>query len=277
MTLGQWVGQAVLELEAAGVTSARLEAQVLAAQVYGESRSWVIAHADTQILQTAGLNFLLSRRLNHEPLAYIVGHREFYGRSFTVDPSVLIPRQETETVVAEAISWIQPGTTVLDLGTGSGAIAITLALETTGTVWASDVSPAAVRTAALNAGLLDASVKCVLADMVRGFGQKTVDVLVSNPPYIGDSEPLVPEVAHFEPHLALYAGHSGLDLYKRLAKEAARVTKRILVLEVGDGMAPKVINLFQLEGWHFVRSRRDILGHERVLAFGVPGTNPAAG
>ncbi len=271
MRLDEWLRHATTRLDLAGVDSPRLEAQVLAAHVLRVERAWLLAHPDHDFPELAGEG-LLQRREGQEPLAYITGYREFYGRSFGVDPSVLIPRHETEELLEAALSSLPVGRQgrVLDLGTGSGILATTLKLERPELdVVAVDVSPEALATASANARFLNANVRFVLSD---GFGAllgESFDLIVSNPPYIGDAETLPREVREHEPAGALFSGPTGLEFYARLANETAAYLEDggLLLLEVGHRQAAEVIALFEGAGWRHETTRQDLSGIERVLGF----------
>ena len=167
MRLEDWLRTACVVLESAGIPSAALEAQILAGQVIGKERSSILAHPEWNIDENAA-NALLARRARHEPLAYIVGYREFYGRRFRVTHEVLIPRQETETLIMaffEVENRLPANASILDLGTGSGCVGITLKLERpTLSVTLSDVSLAALQVASDNARELGAQVEIVQSD-----------------------------------------------------------------------------------------------------------------
>lgn len=261
-------------LEACGVVSPLIEAQVLAALVLQTDRNWVVVHPEADIDRDA-LSTLVARRERGEPLAYIVGWREFYGRRFSVTSDVLIPRHETETLVERAIVWVRAkgGGAVLDVGTGSGCIAITIHLECPlATVVASDVSPPALSVAERNAQSLGASVEFVRSDMFRDLGGRSFDLIVSNPPYVGVRDALPDEVRLFEPALALYAEQGASDpfgAYRRLAKGANSHLRPdgVIMIEIGDKQESEVSAVFETEGWCSVESTKDINGTVRVLAF----------
>lgn len=269
MRLDRWVQAATDKLTHLGVESARLEAQLLAAHGHGRDRAWLLAHPETEAdLKT--VDPLLKRRLAREPLAYILGYREFFGRRFAVDRHVLIPRQETETVVETALEAIRKGgyRKVLDLGAGSGCIGITLALEQPDLeVWASDISPGALEVARANAGALEASVRFVASDLFEGLQGERFDLIVSNPPYVAADAPLAPEVGDWEPPAALFAGQKGLEIYERIAVESPLHLHGEFILEVGDAQAAAVKEVFEAAGWRFAKSKLDLLGHERALVF----------
>jgi release factor glutamine methyltransferase len=275
MRVSEWVSQAATRLQETGVESAKLEAQVLAAHSMGISRSELLARQQEDVDAEA----LLERRLTGEPLAYILGYREFYGRRFKVGPAVLIPRQETEVLIDAALA-VARAETVLDLATGSGCIGITLKLERPQlSVTLSDVSSAALEVAKENAAALEANVELIESDLFTGLDGRRFDLIVSNPPYVRLGDPLTKEIREFEPALALFAGSDGLDFYRRLAKEAVDHLKpngRLLV-EVGDGQGPDVISVFNAEGWRPMDAFSDLLGHQRVLVFphGASGDFPS--
>ena len=278
MRLDDWLRTATTRLDLAGVDSARLEAQVLAAHVLRVDRSWLLAHPEHEFPEFAG-EALLQRREAREPLAYLTGYREFRGREFGVDPSVLIPRHETEELVEAALEWGgtggNPQSTIhnpkcLDLGTGSGILAVTLKLERPAwSVTAVDVSPEALATASANARFHRASVRFLLSDAFSALLGESFDLVVSNPPYIGDDEELPIEVRGHEPSTALFSGPTGLEFYSRLANEAPNHMEDggLLLLEVGHRQAQEVVALFEGAGWRHETTRRDLSGIERVVGF----------
>jgi release factor glutamine methyltransferase len=237
----------------------------------GLSYPELITGADSEI-DPAHADALLSRRLQHEPIAYIIGEREFFGRPFRVTPSVLIPRQDTEILVERVLAEQQQGS-VLDIGTGSGAIAVSLALENPALrVTGSDFSPEALEVAQSNAQTLAADVEWVESDLFEAFAGRKFDLITSNPPYIDRSEPLKDEVSHFEPEMALYAESQGLFFYERLAIEAKTYLNKggLIVLEVGYTQAEQVKSLFSAEGWAVQPSSFDLAGIERVVVARYP-------
>jgi len=270
MTLGPWLATAEERLAEAGIESGRLEAQVLAGHILGVDRTWVLAHPEAT-LPEARAGALLARRIRREPLAYILGYREFYGRRFLVSPAVLIPRQETETLVEAAIALGSTPMAVLDLGTGSGILAVTLKLERPAwDVTALDVSLTALMVAQQNAEALGADVRFCLSDAFAALGERTFDLIVTNPPYIGVGEPLMPEVGQFEPSLALFAGPTGFSFYERLAAEGLRKLNGggRMMMEVGHTQAADVANLFVEQGWVHFDTVADLSGTPRVVVVG---------
>lgn len=268
MTLSEWLRDAEARLMMAAVPDARLEARVLAAHVLDLDRPAIVAHGEAtvspEMLETA-----IARRLNREPLAYIVGFREFYSRPFRVNHHVLIPRPETELLVDEALRLVDiGGARILDLCSGSGCIGITLALERPSwSVTLSDISCAAMETAKENARALGAHVECQVGDLLAPHSGQAFDAIVCNPPYVAEGTPLMPEVGIFEPELALYGGETGLEVYERLADTASRnlVEGGLLLLELGTGQEVEVQELFEHSGWRQLSLVSDLSGIPRVL------------
>lgn len=214
----------------------------------------------------------LARRADREPLAYVVGYREFYGRRFSVDPGVLVPRQETETLVEEVLARLSSAESarVLEVGVGSGCVLTTLALERPDfEYWGCDLSGDAVATARENARVLGASANLLVSDFFENLPDIRFDAIVSNPPYVSSSDRLSPEVALFEPAIALYADENGLGFFRRLATEARpRLDPAgFLAVEIGDGQGSGVRDVFAVADWSEAGSRSDLSGTERVLVF----------
>lgn len=271
LTVGEWIAAAEAELALAGVESARLEAQIIAGYSLGQTRSWAMAHLDDPIAGEQASK-ALERRLQREPLAYILGWKEFYGRRFAVRSGVLIPRPETEALIELVLDICRhwPNLrTVVDIGTGSGCIAVTLALEGHLHVTATDVSEVAADVARENAAMLMAEVEVLSGDRFAPLKGRNFDIVVSNPPYVMDGETLMPEVADYEPAEALYAGRDGLDAYRWLMSDSADHVSEggWLCVEIGAGQAERVEAIADRAGWEIMRSMRDLSGHERVLAF----------
>jgi release factor glutamine methyltransferase len=256
-------------LEDDAVIAPRLTAEVLLTHALQRDRSYLYAHSDDELSEIAWIHYgrYLHERMKGKPTQYITGRQEFYGRDFRVTPDVLIPRPETEHLVEAAIARIQPNDLVLDVGTGSGAIAITLALETPARVVATDISAAALGVA--RAQQFSAGVHYLLGNLVDAFRDQSVDVLVSNPPYVPrtDEPGLQREVRDYEPHIALFAGPTGLEIYERLIVEAARVLRPRgwLLLELGYNSLEPVRAMLQRE-WSEITVIPDLAGFPRVLA-----------
>lgn len=219
MTVGDFLATTTRTFKEAGIATARLDAQLLLSHALGKNKVWLLAHPEHSFAIDAKLVAAVNRRANREPLAYILGHKEFYGHDFIVTPDVLIPRPETEQLIDELRALpIMPGATLLDVGTGSGAIAITAALELPrAKVAACDISPAALAIAQKNATRLGAHIQFFVADLLKRAG--TYDIIIANLPYVGRDWQRSPET-QFEPSLALFADDNGLALIKKLLTEA---------------------------------------------------------
>jgi release factor glutamine methyltransferase len=264
-------------LERKGVTEARLEGELLVAHALGLDRLRLFMQLDRPVVgaEIDRARDLLVRRGRREPLAYITGEREFYGRPFKVGPGVLIPRSETELLVDEArrvaAEFGERELRVADLGTGSGCIAVTLALELPrARVTAFDLSPAAILCAQRNAELLGAKIELVEGDALETLAARApFELLVSNPPYVTRAEQgtLAPEVREHEPELALFAPERDADFWARALLERGRdwlAPNGALLVELGHQQGARVLALAQGLGWQATLAR-DLAGIERVL------------
>lgn len=264
MTAQEWVQKAKQKLEKAGVPEFAFDSQMLAAHSVNMPRSWLLAHPEAEISETA--DQLLERRMAREPLAYILGWREFYGRQFIVEPGVLIPRQETEVLIDIALEGL--GGNVLDVGTGSGCIGVTMKLERPNwMVAACDISTKAIRVARANAKKFDATVLVTRSDLFGAFEGTRFGIILSNPPYIDKSATLMPEVALFEPAEALFAEENGFEVYRRIAENAQYYLMPWgrLILELGDNMAEQVSQIFADRDWIIDEIRSDLGGMPRAI------------
>lgn len=261
--LGEWLPRAINQLSASGIESATLEAQVLAAHALGIPRIGVLTHPE--LVVPPELEALLTRRLSHEPLAYLLGYREFYGRRFEVGPGVLVPRQETEILVETCLRLALPKEArVLDIGSGSGAIAITLKLERPAwDVTALDISRVAASFTRRNADALGALIRVLEGD-IFSLDLGHFDLVVSNPPYVGDQDELPADVRDHEPAEALFAGPDGLDFYRRLIPELRQLAN-FVAFEVGMGQAAAVSEMLREQGFDVQPPVRDYSGIERVV------------
>jgi release factor glutamine methyltransferase len=265
-------------LAAAGLALPDLEARLLLSHASGIDGAGLIARGREPLSAAASARFagLLARRSQGVPAAYLTGEREFWSLRLAVDPRVLVPRPETETLVEAASARIGGGGRYVDLGTGSGAIVIALAGEVRGgTWWATDLSVDALQVARANAAAHGLAGRITwrhgdlfgpLAGMEGRF-----DAVVSNPPYIptGDIAGLEPDVRDHEPHCALDGGPDGLRVVARLIDEAPRFLRRggWLLVEIGAGQAPAVRQLIGLRAvWERVEILPDLAGIERVVA-----------
>lgn len=274
LKLIQWTSE---YFEKQGIPNPRVDAELLLAHVLKAKRIDLYTQFEQIVPEKKLAQFkeLVKRRAAREPLQYIVGETEFWGLTIKVTPDVLIPRQETELLVEMAIKLVKKKPQILDIGTGSGCIAIALAKHLgEASVIATDFSREALALATENVHThqLEDRIKLVLADIApwRTFvaaGQK-FDLIISNPPYIATSEfpNLQPEVRDFEPHRALDGGNDGLDFYRRITQDAADFLKPdgTILLEVGDTQAASVLGLLQKAGL-VGTIHKDLAGMERIV------------
>jgi release factor glutamine methyltransferase len=258
----------------AGVDTARLDAEVLLAHASGVSRAMLLAGSariDPEVIRK--FRRMVARRAAREPLAYIIGRKEFFSLDFEVTPAVLIPRPETETLVECALKFIEPREhpRVLDIGTGSGAIAVAIAMNALDArVVATDISKDALEVARRNASRhrCEDRIDFVRADLFPE-GDARFDLIVSNPPYIADAdlETLQPEIRLHEPRVATIAGNDGLDFYRRIAAgcRSRLHSDGAVMVEIGAGQTSAVEALFRRAGFSNIDAVRDLAGIERVL------------
>jgi release factor glutamine methyltransferase len=275
-TCGALLAHGVQRLQAAAAAlrdpnlDARLDAQVLLAHVLGVTRGRLLSHPEASCSTQEALAYeqLLERRAGGEPLAYLLGHREFWSLELAVGPAVLVPRPETELLVERALARGPPGTgRVADLGTGSGAVALALASERPRWhVVATDISPQALALARTNAAALGLErVEFRLGDWYAAIAGELFDLVVSNPPYVAAADPALQLLQH-EPQLALTPGQDALaSLYTLAAGAAAHLALGgWLMLEHGASQGAEVRAALVLAGFRHVRSHRDLAGHERM-------------
>jgi release factor glutamine methyltransferase len=271
MTLQQALLQGTELLEEGGIAAPRLTAEVLLCHAVHSDRTFLYAHSERELREVEWIHFgrYLHERLNGKPTQYITGRQEFYGREFRVTADVLIPRPETELVVETVLDVARDAKQIVDVGCGSGAIAVTLALETQARVWGTDISAAALIVGADNARRLGARVEFLRCDLTSAIADASVNVMVSNPPYVplGDRAGLQREVRDYEPGVALFAGPTGFEIYERLVNDAPRVLRRggWMVMELGYNSRDRVMDMFGPD-WQDVRDVPDLAGIPRVLA-----------
>jgi release factor glutamine methyltransferase len=255
----------------------RRDAEVLLAHVLGCDQVALLTHPERLLspAESDQLESFLRRRLADEPMQYITGVQEFFGLLFEVTPDVLIPRPETEHLVEAALEHVgrEADVRIVDVGTGSGAIAVALAYtRPQSLVTAVDLSPAALEVARRNArrhGVLE-RLTFLQSNLLAAVDAADFDVVVSNPPYIAEGEVLEPQVSKYEPQSALYSGPTGLEVYERLIPQAHKVLKPQgwLLLEIGFGQQSAVEAL--LRGWQSVSVVHDLQGIPRVLQARTP-------
>ncbi len=278
MTVHDALAEAIRTLRDAGIENARLDAEVLLSELLQRPRAWLLAHEDVLLTaeQEQHYRHWIARRARGEPVAYIIGYRWFYGLKIHVTPDVLVPRPETEHLVELALEDLEtrPGLyhRVVDVGTGSGAIAVAIARhEPRAVIVATDISSRALRVARHNAHLHGVAGRTfflcadLLTPLVGPF-----DLIVANLPYVGfgEAEELAPDVRRYEPPEALWAGANGLALIQRLLQQAPHrlSPKGTLLLEVGYRQARTVAQMAaQALPDAQVTIHRDLAGHERVV------------
>lgn len=272
MTLQTALVQGTSILEGADIGVPRLTAEVLLSHAIRCDRSYLYAHASDELTELGWIHYgrYLNERLKGKPTQYITHRQEFYGRDFFVDERVLIPRPETEHLVETALSWVRahPPTTIVDVGTGSGAIAISVALEAGREVFASDLSIDALQVAERNRHTLEASVRFFACDLLNSVRAHSVDLLLSNPPYVPgeDAANMQREVREWEPHVALFAGNTGFEIYRRLIDQAHSAVRSggKLLMELGyrslDGVREMLAG-----NWTEIEVVSDLAGLPRVV------------
>lgn len=261
-----------------GITSARLDAELLATRAFSRTRVELYTHFDQPLgdPELAAYRNLVQRRMAGESVAYILGRKEFWSLDLEVDARVLVPRPDTETLVEQSLELLKAmpaserALRVADIGTGSGALALAVKKERLADeVFALDISPDALEVARGNASRLGFEVTFLQGDLVAPLaGLDRFDLIASNPPYIPsrDIAGLSPEVRH-EPMLALDGGEDGLSLVRRLASDARKVLASggWLAMEIGAGQAVAAMEILRGQGYTGIGARRDLAGIERVV------------
>ena len=282
MTVIKAINRASEKLIAAGISTARLDAEVLLSHIFMRDRAWLITHRDEALDETKlGLfEAAINRRSRREPLQYITGRQEFWGLDFNVTPDVLIPRPETELIVESALKIIRAASRavlVVDLCVGSGCIAVTLAKESdTVRIFATDTSERALAVARGNARKHSVSdrIRFLEGDLfgpLAEFDLKgMVDLIVSNPPYVrsGDLPALQPEVRDFEPELALIAGPEGTEIQQRIIDAAPGFLRKdgSLIMEIGLGQSVSLTGIVNdSRKYEIPEILKDLAGIKRVI------------
>jgi release factor glutamine methyltransferase len=276
-TLKSVLNSAIERLAAARVGSPRMNAELLLMFVLGCDRAYLFSHPERELTADEQKRYeeAIAQRATGIPAQYITGHQEFWGIDFIVTPAVLIPRPETEHVIETVLELAPRKSTgllrVIDVGTGSGCIAVALAKELPNAqIHAVDISKDALEIARANAARHEFAGRIYFrhGDLLAGFEADSVDLVVSNPPYVGQSEAdeVQLEVRKFEPRNAVFAGHTGLEVIERLVPQAFRVLAPggWLVMEISGTTADGAQKL--LSGWSEVRTVNDLQGIARVIA-----------
>lgn len=284
MKLKDALQQGTSLLEKGGVGSPRLNAEVLLMHAAHCNRAHLFSHSERDLTEVEWIHYgrYLNERLQGKPTPYITGHQEFWGLDFLVDPSVLIPRPETELVVEAALEFararpieVRSRLVIADVGTGSGCIAIAVAKELPAAdLFALDNSATALATARKNGERLGVAsrIQCLHSDLLRpnsGEPLPQLDIVVSNPPYVStaDASNVMAEVRRYEPQSAVFAGTSGIEAYVRLIPQAAAGLRPggLLVLELGYDVEERVRGLLVPQQWDDISWRKDLAGITRVV------------
>ena len=281
MALRQWIQQGKMRLEAGPHPDrAGRDAELLMLHVLGKDKAWLMAHPHEILTGLDAVRYyaLVDRRLDGEPIQYITGETEFYGLPFQVNRDVLIPRPETEHLVEKVIELAGgfhrshiPQPRIVDVGAGSGAIAVALAAKVTyAEITAIDLSVAALAVARSNAKSngVAGKIRFLEGDLLAPVAEERFEIVVSNPPYVpqGDRDGLAVEVRDFEPGLALFAGDEGLDIYRRLIPDAFAVLipGGFVALEIGFGQSGAIEGLLAEAGFEQIEFVPDLQGIPRV-------------
>lgn len=262
-------------LKEAGISEASLDARLLLESVCGTNHNTLLAHGDMDVSEEnlAKYREYIERRVNREPVAYILGNCEFMGIDFEVSSDVLIPNQDTEILAEEALRFLHDGMSFLDLCTGSGCIALSILKYTNDThATATDISEKALAIAEKNAKKLSMEDRftTVKADIFPEKTEEKFDLIVSNPPYIPTAviDTLEPEVKTFEPFIALDGSEDGMKFYNRIIPEAKEYLYRngFLMVEIGYDQGEAVKNLMEVNGYKEVQVIKDLAGNDRVVS-----------
>jgi release factor glutamine methyltransferase len=273
-TVRELLGRSREYLERNGVPSPQLDAEYLLAHVLGIPRLELYLDHDRPLepAEIGSLRELVRRRGRREPLAYVLGSWSFYGVELQCDARALVPRPETEVLVDRCLALLAgaAGPSIVDVGTGTGAIALALAARLPhASVTAIDLSPDALALAAGNAALngLAGRLKLLEGDLLAPVAGRCFDLVASNPPYVAEGQTVDPEVARFEPALAVYAGDGGRAIHERLAAAALGALRPAghLVVEVAEGQAPWLAEHLAGLGYTAIAATRDLRGIERVV------------
>jgi release factor glutamine methyltransferase len=275
VTVGGVLAGATRRLRAAGSSSPRLDSELLLLHATGWAREQLLAHPDWHVSasEAGAFEALVARRAEAEPMAYLLGEREFYGHVFKVDKRALIPRPETELLVDLGLAAARrlSASRLLEVGTGSGAVAVSLALESGLPVIATDVSLDALSLARDNACRLGAHVAFVQCDLLRGI-RGTIDVLLANLPYVPDQRSLPKDVRDYEPHQALFGGPTGTQLIEQLLTQASDVVTGELCVELDEEEQTVPVSTLarRLYPEARVSIERDAGGYDRVVRISLP-------
>lgn len=263
------------KIKGSGIDNAGLEASILISNVFGIDKIEIYTHPETEvgIERLKQFEEIIERRIRREPIGYILGETEFYSRKFFVGRDVLIPRPETEKLVEEALNIMGyiSSPLVIDVGTGSGCIAITIGSERSDSmIIASDISFHAISLAKENARRLDVqNISFVNSDLLNFVKERSFDIVVSNPPYVSETEldSLEPDIKDFEPIVALRGGEDGLDCVRRVALGAISVLKTggWCIMEIGGDQNKEAMEILRAFGYRDISFSEDLSGIKRVI------------
>lgn len=262
MTIGKFLKTSTGNLQKAGIGSARLDTLILLEDTLHKDRSWLLAHLETELtsIQHKKLTKQLGRRLKHEPLAYIRGFTEFYGRKYKINRQVLEPRPESETMIDILKALKLPNDAkITDVGTGSGAIGITAALELHNhNVDLYDIDAGALAVAKHNCALHELHLRVIKRDLLRN-SHKPYDIILANLPYVPNNW-RINEAAAMEPRIAIFGGNDGLDVYRRLFEQLSRFSWRpkYIFTEALPPQHPQLVRISKLHGFK-LRTKRDFI------------------
>lgn len=273
MNIISWLSEATDKLKLSGITTARLDCLVLLEDFVGKDRSWLLANPEYELKQIKGINEQVRRRASHEPLSYIRGKSEFYGRTFVINKHTLEPRPETETMIELALDMVDKKYLIIDIGTGSGAIAITMKLQRPDLhVIATDIDEKCIETASKNAEILNANVTFLHMNLIENMSQKVSDrtenvIICANLPYVPDKYK-VNEAAKFEPRHAIFGGKDGLDLYRELFQQISSIKYLVssIFTESLPFQHPELANIAENAGYKLHQT-------EDFIQVFVPATN----
>lgn len=261
-------------LRRAGIDTANLDAKLLLCKFLKKDKLYLVVNSEKEIEIDEKFMELVSRREKHEPMQYILGKAEFYGLDFKVNKNVLIPRPDTEVLVEKVISFVKNNSyTILDIGTGSGCIPISILVNCPNAkAYAADISADAIEVAKENAKLnnVDNKITFLNIDILNGFPDFSIDCIVSNPPYIEEEviPTLMEDVKGYEPGIALNGGPDGLIFYRRIAQEGYKILRKggLIAFEVGYTQAKAVEEILIKNGFAQTEIIKDLAGIERIVS-----------
>ena len=267
MKIRQLLEQVYQKLSSVGIED-KAESEWLICLALNIKRSQINSDLEIDENQISKIDEIVQERKKHKPLSYILGSAEFYGYELFVDQNVLIPRPETEELVELAIPFISKESKVLDIGTGSGAIAIAIQKQTNSQVCAVDISQSALEVAKKNAEKHNAKIEFICSNVFQNLKGQKFDIIISNPPYItqDEFEELMPEVKNFEPKLALTCDDEGLEIYKKIIKDAPKHLNKNgkIMFEIGCNQASQICSLLK-ENFKEIVVKKDLQGLDRMV------------